>query len=171
MRPVDHLLKKGKAYEARVVIPHCPSCSKPCCALQTVVLDMTWRQAQHLYQIKGTKQAFLQALHDEEAPSHLQQHLKESHDKFFAHGAPCPAYGADKSCSVYGTEFKPHACGEFPIYADGDAALTVDLRCEAIDLDVLDQELQPPTGTLTRHANAQFPFLVTYEVKRARRQR
>jgi Fe-S-cluster containining protein len=166
VRPVDHLLKKGKAYEARVVIPHCPSCSRPCCALETVVLEMTWPQAQQLYQIKGTKQAFLQALHDGEAAPALQQHLKESHGKLFAHGAPCPAYRADKSCGVYGTAHKPSACGEFPIYADGDDALTVDLRCEAIDLQVLDEELQPPRGTLTRHANAQFPFLVTYQVKR-----
>ncbi len=166
MRPLDHLVRAAKAYEARVVIPHCVACSQPCCALHTVVLDMTWKQAQRLYQIKGTKQAIAAALHEETAPAHLQAHLKESHGMFYAHGAPCPAYNTKKSCDVYGTEFKPHACGEFPIYRDGDA-LTVDLRCEAVDLDALEAELRPKLkGQLTRSVNTQFNFLVTLELKR-----
>ena len=161
MKPLDHLVRLAKAYEARVVIPHCPSCSKPCCKPETVVLDMNWKQAQHLYQIRGTEQAFAQKLHDNEGP----EHLKESHGKFFAHGAPSPAYDlGTKGCKVYGTPYKPHACSEFPIYADGDA-LTVDLRCEAVSLEDLDDELAQAKGTVTRHANEQFPFLITYEIE------
>jgi Fe-S-cluster containining protein len=165
VKPLDHLVRLAKAYEARKVIPHCPSCQQPCCGLKTVVLDMTWKQAQHLYQIKSTRAQLVQMLHEGEAPPHLQEHLKESHGKFFAHGAACPAFDQKgKGCNVYGTEYKPTACGEFPLYADGDA-LTVDLRCEAVSLEELDDELAQVKGTLTRHANEQFPFLITYELK------
>jgi Fe-S-cluster containining protein len=136
MKPLDHLVRIAKAYEAKKVIPHCPSCAQPCCKLETVVLDMTWKQAQHLYQIKATRSQFTRMLHEDEGPPHL----KESHGKFFAHKAPCPAYDpAGKGCKVYGTEHKPQACSEFPVYADGDA-LTVDLRCEAVSLTELDEE-------------------------------
>lgn len=162
MKPIDHVVKAAQAYEAREVIPHCTSCSKPCCGLETVVLDMTWKQAQHLYHIKGTQQAFAQALLDETTPH--AKYLKESHGTFYAHGAACPAYAKDKTCSVYGTAHKPHACSEFPIYADGDA-LTVDLRCEAVNLEALAEELRRVNPRVTHHANEQFPFLITFDLR------
>jgi Fe-S-cluster containining protein len=164
MKPIDHVVKAAKAYEARVVIPHCTSCTKSCCTLETVVLDMTWKQAQHLYQIRGTKQAFAQALLDETTPH--SKHLKESHGTFYAHGAPCPGYDLEeKNCTVYGTPHKPHACSEFPIYGDGDA-LTVNLRCEAVNLDALAAELRAVNPRVRHRANEQFPFLITFDIAR-----
>lgn len=146
------------------IIPHCPVCTKPCCNLDELVLEMEWRSAQALYQIKSTRAAFDKALHEGEGP----EDLKESHGKYYAHTKPCRAY-VDKKCSVYGTDKKPEGCSDFPLYVDGDA-VTADKRCEAVDVDAIHAQLEQALGrALTRSVDDQFDFFVTFEVPRPRR--
>ncbi len=115
---VARLLEVAKAWEAQVVIPHCAVCSRPCCALTDVVLDLGEREATALYAIQKGKPL----------PSALRRRGK----RFYAHGSPCPAYDVGgHRCTVYDTPKKPQGCSDFPIYGDGDV-VTIDLRCEAV---------------------------------------
>lgn len=116
------LLQAAKAFEADVVVPHCVRCARPCCGLSDVVLELSFAQTQRLYSITSSKKDFDAAL-----PSMI----KKQGDRYYAHGEPCPAYGADKRCGVYSTSTKPQSCSDFPVYDDGDA-VTADLRCEAV---------------------------------------
>lgn len=146
------------AHQARVIIPHCAVCTKPCCNLDELVLEMEWKSAQALYQIKGTRAAFDKTLHEGDGPPDL----KESHGKYYAHTQPCRAY-VDRKCSVYGTDKKPEGCSDFPLYVDGDA-VTADRRCEAIDVDEVQRHLESFLGRpMTKTIDAQFDFFVTFE--------
>lgn len=147
------------AHQARVIIPHCPECTKPCCNLDELVLEMEWKSAQALYQIKGTRAAFDTMLHEGEGPPDLKEH----HGKYYAHTKPCRAY-VDKKCTVYGTDKKPEGCSDFPLYVDGDA-VTADKRCEAIDIERVQADLEASLGcTLKRTVDAQYDFFVTFEI-------
>ena len=161
----------AQAYQERVVIPHCTSCSQPCCKLHTVVLELTGPQVEVLYAIGKTPArhaaGLARALAAGTAPPHLQAHLKEQHGTFYAHGAPCPAYDTTSQlCTVYGTPHKPQGCSDFPLYLDGDG-LTADLRCEAIDPAALAAELSAANAghRVVQTPDAQFPVLVTFTVK------
>jgi Fe-S-cluster containining protein len=147
------------AHQARVIIPHCPDCTKPCCNLDELVLEMEWKSAQALYQIKTTRSQFDQKLHEGDGPSDL----KESHGKYYAHTKPCRAY-VDKKCTVYGTDKKPEGCTDFPLYVDGDA-VTADKRCEAIDIELVQRDLEQSLGRkLKRTVDSQYDFFVTFEI-------
>jgi len=100
------------------VLPHCPRCARPCCALTDVVLDLSPREASALYGI--TKKSALPAS------------LRRQRGRFYAHGAPCPAFDlVTHRCGVYDTDAKPVGCTDFPLYRDGDEVVA-DLRCEAV---------------------------------------
>ncbi len=151
------------AFQRERVIPHCPRCSRPCCALTDVVLDLSFAQVQGLYQIASSKKAFDRAL----PPS-----IRTQGGRYYAHGAPCPAFDtAAQSCRVYGTATKPQGCSDFPVYEDGEA-VTVDLRCEAAraHLPALRERLVAAVGALDERPDDEFPdTFVTFTRARAGR--
>ena len=117
------LLQAAKAFEADVVVPHCPACSRPCCGLSDVVLELSFPQEQRLYAITRPQKDFDAA---------LPPMIRKQGGAYFAHGAACPAFDTHSHrCGVYGTDAKPQSCSDFPVYDDGDA-VTADLRCEAV---------------------------------------
>jgi Fe-S-cluster containining protein len=145
---VRDLVKIAKRWEREHVIPHCAVCSKPCCKLETVVLDLEWSQVRELYKITSSKKQF-----DQNLPSYI----RVQDGKYYAHGEQCPAY-VDAKCSSY--EKRPVSCRDFPIYEDGDA-ITVDTRCEAVNLD----EIEKALGDVVREPDPAFPVIVSF-VKR-----
>lgn len=109
----------AKQWERDVVIPHCAVCTRPCCALTDVVLDLSAAEAETLYHITPATPTL---------PSTVQAHG----GRFYAHGAPCPAFArSTQRCTIYDTGRKPKGCADFPVYADGDV-VTADTRCEAV---------------------------------------
>ena len=154
------IVKAAKAFESDVVIPHCSVCTRPCCALTDVVLDLSLREATALYAIEKARPL----------PAALRRHQ----GRFFAHGTPCPAYDVGgHRCRVYGTPAKPQGCSDFPIYADGDV-VTIDLRCEAVAahqarledalVDALDQGLQLTVSVDPDHPETCVSFGVEDDV-------
>jgi len=138
------------SFQREHVIPHCPRCSHPCCALTDVVLDLSFAEVRGLYQITSSKKVFERAL-----PSSI----RAQGGRYYAHGAPCPAFDtAAQSCRVYGTATKPRGCSDFPVYEDGDA-VTVDLRCEAAraHLPALRAQLVAAVGVLDERRDDDFP--------------
>jgi Fe-S-cluster containining protein len=137
-------------FQREVVIPHCPQCVRPCCALTDVVLDLSFAEVRGLYQITSSRRDFDRAL-----PSSI----RTQNGRYYAHGAPCPAFHTTThSCRVYGTRTKPRGCSDFPVYEDGDV-VTVDLRCEAArsHLSVLRAELAHALGDVDERRDADFP--------------
>jgi Fe-S-cluster containining protein len=109
----------AKQWERDVVIPHCAVCTRPCCALTDVVLDLSAAEAETLYHITPATPTL---------PSTVQAHG----GRFYAHGAPCPAFArSTQRCTIYDTGRKPKGCADFPVYADDDV-VTADTRCEAV---------------------------------------
>lgn len=151
-------------YQRAAIIPHCPTCTRPCCALDELVLELDWPQTRALYQIRTSRSQFDRAVHEGEGPPDI----KESHGRYYAHGKPCRAFDVETHhCRVYGTDAKPEGCSEFPVYRDG-RVITADRRCEAVDVDALHAHLERATGlTLERNVDAQFSFFVSFEPKRA----
>ena len=143
------LVAAARLYQEQVVIPHCAVCSRPCCKLDELVLDLDWPRVRALYQITSSRKAFNAA---------LPTNIKEERGTYYAHGQPCPAYDdVTKRCNVYGTDTKPPSCTDFPVYEDGDV-ITADTRCEAVNLD----ELQKRLGDVVREHDDEFPVLVTF---------
>jgi Fe-S-cluster containining protein len=162
--PPAELARAAKSYEAAAVLPHCPTCSQPCCKLEQVVLELDWPQAQALYQITTKRRAFEKSLDDGTGPAFV----RAAHGMFYAFRSPCPAYDdATKRCGVYGTKTKPSSCDDFPVYQD-DGAITADLRCEAVDVDAFTASLRADLGDvdIERSRDERFPFLVTLRVAR-----
>ncbi len=159
---MNPLKRAGDAYQRDAIIPHCASCARPCCKLDDVVLDLDWKRAQALYQIKSSRRAFNRSLHDGSGPTTIQEH----HGRYYAHGAPCPAYDGGGRCRVYGTDVKPPSCSDFPVYLDGDG-LTADTRCEAVDVDALEAHLRAafPAKRVRRAVDPSFPMFVTFDVE------
>lgn len=138
------------AFQREHVIPHCTRCSRPCCALTDVVLDLSFAEVKGLYRISSSKKAFDRAL----PPS-----IRTQGGRYYAHGSPCPAFHTTaQTCGVYGTSSKPQGCSDFPVYEDGEA-VTVDLRCEAArqHLPVLRARLTEALGAVDEARDADFP--------------
>lgn len=158
----DQLRRAAAEIQRTSIVPHCPVCTKPCCKLDELVLDLAWREARALYQITKSRRDFDAALADGSGPAHIKEHA----GRYYAHGAPCPAYDTETTlCRVYGTDVKPQGCTDFPVYLDGDA-VTADRRCEAVDVDAVERALVAavPRARLRRVRDAQFPeMLVSWE--------
>lgn len=154
------------AYQAAAVIPHCTRCSKPCCRLDPLVLELDWTQLKALWRIGESRRAFDRLLASGKGPAEI----RAADGLYFAHGKVCPAYDqGSKSCKVYGQALKPAGCSDFPVYEDG-GDIVADLRCEAVDLEVLAARISRSFGgefRITRSANRDFPFLVTLSVRKA----
>lgn len=143
---------------------HCTRCRKPCCRLETLVLELTWTRLKGLWGVAGPKAAFDRALARGDGPPEI----RPQEGLYYAHGRVCPAYVGGR-CAVYGTPLKPPGCSDFPVYEE-DGALVADLRCEAVDLPALEADLARALGPgwpVVRTENPEFPFLVTLRPVRA----
>ncbi|KAF7599941.1 MAG: hypothetical protein CGU28_06455 [Candidatus Dactylopiibacterium carminicum] len=152
-------------YQTTAVIPHCRVCSKPCCKLDTLVLELEWPQVKGLWLLAESRNAFDKRLASGRGPIEI----RPANGLYYAHSRPCPAYDqAGGGCRVYDQPLKPVGCSDFPVYED-QGQITADLRCEAVDLDALKARLTQalgPGSRITRSADRDFPFLVTLSVKR-----
>jgi Fe-S-cluster containining protein len=159
--PVDRRVQAAiHAYQQQAIIPHCVRCSRPCCALTDVVLDLSWQEAKTLYRIGSSKRTFDEGLQRGEPA-----HIRKQDGRYFAHAAPCPAYREDKRCGVYDTAAKPAGCSDFPVYVDGDVVVA-DRRCEALNPDAL-QQLLRHHGVITQQQPGAFAEFVELVVVRS----
>lgn len=166
-RRLDQVLAAAAAaYQAAAVIPHCAVCSKPCCRLDPLVLELEWKQLKTLWQIEESRAAFDRRLCSGQGPEDIRA---GDDGLYYAHGKPCPAYDqAQGTCGVYGQDVKPAGCSDFPVYED-QGSLIADLRCEAVDLKDLVAWITRAVGPefrIVQAADPEFPFLVTLSVKK-----
>lgn len=165
-RPQQTLAEAAAAYQVANVIPHCTECSKPCCRLDALVLELEWKQVKTLWHLGESRTAFDKRLSAGQGP----EEIRAGNGLYYIHSKPCPAYDtAGHSCTVYGQDVKPMGCTDFPVYEDG-GCIVADLRCEAVNLDALVAWVAGAAGAGFRvipSADKEFPFLVTLSVKRA----
>ena len=158
------LAEVAAAYQSAAVIPHCPTCLRPCCGLEALVLELDWRQVKGLWQIEMSRQAFDRQLASGQGP----EEIRAGNGLYYAHRKPCPVYDtATASCRVYDQEIKPSGCSDFPVYEDG-GEIMADLRCEAVDIEALENRLAAAFGPdfrIVRTADASFSFLVSLAVQ------
>lgn len=166
-RLADALAIAAADYQAQAVIPHCRTCSRPCCKLDPLVLELNWQQLKSLWQIEEARSAFDKRL----AAGNGPQEIRAADGLYFVHGKTCPAYDtASGGCRVYDQPVKPVGCSDFPVYEDG-GVIMADLRCEAVELEALSARLGAAIGDdfrIVRQADADFPFLVTLSPKKRR---
>ena len=156
----------AEGLQEALVLPHCPRCTRPCCLLDQVVIELTWEQVRALWGVEGDREAFDRALALGEGPAEL----RAADGLYYAHTRPCPAFEQGR-CRVYGTPLKPRGCTEFPVYPDR-GGLLVDLRCEALALDRVLEQVRAAAGRRARvrwEADPRFPYLVTVRVRLPRR--
>ena len=153
------------SYQKAQVIQHCAVCANPCCRLDRLVLELTWKQVKVFWQLDEARAAFDRRLASGKGP----EEIRAADGLYFAHRKVCPAYDeTGHSCRVYGQEIKPVGCSDFPVYADGNC-LTADLRCEAVDIDALVAWVARALGPayrIVQSADRDFPFLVTLSVRK-----
>jgi Fe-S-cluster containining protein len=163
--PAKELAATAAAYQAAAVIPHCAECSKPCCRLDTLVLELEWKQVKTLWKVEEARTAFDRRLASGKGP----EEIREGDGLYYIHSKPCPAYDeAGHSCKIYGQALKPLGCSDFPVYEDS-GSIIADLRCEAVDLEALVAWMARAVGPefrVVQSADEEFPFLVTLSVKR-----
>lgn len=165
--PVAALEEAAAAYQAAHIVTHCGVCVTPCCRLETQVLELEWRQVKVFWKVEESRPAFDRRLAAGQGP----QEIRAGDDGlYYAHKKTCPAYDeAGRSCRVYGQALKPAGCTDYPVYVDGDCVVA-DLRCEAVDIAVLQDWIARALGPdfrVVRFADRDFPFLITLEVRRA----
>lgn len=159
------LAAAAAAYQAAVVIPHCATCSRPCCHLDPLVLELEWKQVKLFWRLEESRKAFDQRLATGRGP----EEIRAGNGLYYAHGKACPAYDeASHGCRVYDQDIKPAGCSDFPVYQD-ESDIIADLRCEAVDLKALVAWIARALGPeyrIRQTADEEFPFLVTLSVKR-----
>ena len=143
--PLTETLSRVAAdYQTADVIPHCPSCSRPCCKLDALVLELEWKQVKPLWQIEASRKDFDRQLAAGKGPVEI----RAANGLYYIHSKPCPAYDETAgNCRVYGQDIKPPGCSDFPVYED-EGDLIVDLRSLTMGVGTFDwgfdhlQELQ-----------------------------
>jgi Fe-S-cluster containining protein len=164
------LAAAAAAYQAAVVIPHCTACSKPCCRLDPLVLELNWKQVKVFWLLDESRTAFDRRLASGDGP----EEIRAGNGLYYIHGKACPAYDeAHATCRVYGQEIKPVGCSDFPVYED-DVGIVADLRCEAVDIKALSAWIARAVGPefrIVQSADKEFPFMVSLAVKRVAGQR
>lgn len=152
-------------YQAAHVIDHCAVCAKPCCRLETLVLELGWKQVKVFWRLDESRQAFDRRLSSGRGP----EAIRAADGRYYVHRQACPAYDeTGRSCRVYGQALKPAGCTDFPVYEDG-GCVVADLRCEAVDIDVVAAWIARALGPgfrIVRSADPDFPFLVSLAVRR-----
>lgn len=166
----EDLARAASAYQVAEVIPHCASCAQPCCRLQSLVLELEWKQLKSFWRLDAARPAFDRRLAAGEGPAEI----RAANGLYYVHGKACPVYDeVDGSCQVYDRAIKPVGCSDFPVYEDGDC-LVADLRCEAVDLAALTGYVARSVGPgarIVQVADEEFPFLVTLSLRASRAQR
>jgi len=160
------LAAAAAAYQRADVIPHCTACSNPCCRLDPLVLELEWKQIRTFWLLGESRKAFDSRLAAGAGPEEIRA---GGDGLYYVHGKACPAYDeAGHSCRVYGQDIKPLGCSDFPVYEDGGYVMA-DLRCEAVDIEVLKAWIARAVGQefrVAHSADKEFPFLVTLSVKK-----
>lgn len=164
-RLATELATAAAAYQDAAVIPHCPTCAKPCCRLDKLVLELEWKQVKVFWRLDESRKAFDRRLAGGQGPVEI----RAGNGLYYAHQKACPAYDETaQSCRVYGQEIKPVGCTDFPVYEDqGD--VIADLRCEAVDIAALRAWIARALGPgrrIVQTADEEFPFLVTLSVRK-----
>lgn len=153
----QRLEQLASEFQKRYVIPHCASCSRPCCMLTDVVLEFEWPHFVSIYNIDASQREFDKALRDGSGP----RYVRKMDGIYYMHGSPCPGYDQQaKTCKLYGSDLKPENCSDFPVYRDGDV-LVADARCEAVDITDLLRYLRQalPDFEMRNVPDAEFPVI------------
>ena len=161
----ESLTAAAADYQVAAIIPHCAECAKPCCRLDPLVLELNWKQLKAFWQIGESRTAFDRRLSSGEGP----EEIRAGDGLYYAHRKVCPAYDeGHRSCRVYDRELKPSGCTDFPVYVDRGSVIA-DLRCEAVDLNVLATWISRSVGRafrIVQSADKEFPFMVSLSVRR-----
>lgn len=165
-RVVAELLTATAAdYQTTAVIPHCARCLKPCCRLDTLVLELNWEQLKTFWQITQSRTDFDRQLSSGNGP----EEIRTADGLYFAHRKACPAYDeTGHACRVYDRDLKPTGCSDFPVYRER-GNVVVDLRCEAVNLELLTTRIAVAVGQEFRVVacpDNDFPFLVSLSLRR-----
>lgn len=162
----EQLRAAAAAYQDGHVIHRCAGCANPCCRLDTHVLELNWKQVKVFWNLEESRTAFDRRLAAGDGP----EEIREGDGLYYAHRKACPAYDeAGRSCRVYDQAIKPAGCTDYPVYEDGDCVVA-DLRCEAVDIDVLADSIARAVGPafrVVRSADKDFPFLVSLFVRKS----
>jgi len=152
-------------YQAAAIIPHCAKCTKPCCKLESLVLELEWKQLKVFWRIGESRADFDRVLASGKGP----EEVRVGNGLYYIHGKACPAYDETRSsCRVYDQALKPAGCTDFPVYEDR-GYIVADLRCEAVDLNALVAWIARAIGQefrIVQSVDKEFPFLVSLSVKR-----
>lgn len=153
------------SYQDAHVIHRCARCANPCCRLDTHVLELNWKQVKVFWRLEESRTAFDKRLSSGKGP----EEIRAGDGLYYIHRKVCPAYDeTHRSCRVYDQALKPTGCTDYPVYEDGDCIIA-DLRCEAVDIDVLTAWIARAVGPefrVVQSADKDFPFLVSLSVKR-----
>lgn len=165
-QPLAEKLRTAAAtYQDAHVVPHCQSCAKPCCRLETQVLELNWKQVKVFWRLEESRAAFDRRLSSGEGP----EEIRAGDGLYYVHRKTCPAYDETAhACRVYDQAIKPAGCTDYPVYEDGDRIIA-DLRCEAVDSEALVAWMSQALGPefrIIRTADKDFPFLVSLLVRR-----
>lgn len=166
-RPLAEALHAAAtSYQDAHVIHRCTGCAKPCCRLDSHVLELNWKQVKVFWRLEESHAAFDRRLAAGKGP----EEIRAGDGLYYIYGKVCPAYDEPgRSCRVYDRSLKPAGCTDYPVYEDGDCVIA-DLRCEAVDIDVLAAWIARAVGPefrIVQSADKDFPFLVTLSVKRS----
>lgn len=164
-RLAKELAVAAAAYQTDAVIPHCGECTKPCCKLESLVLELDWRRLKALWLLDESRAAFDRRLAAGEGP----EEIRAMDGLYFVYRKVCPAYDeARRTCRIYDRDLKPSGCTDFPVYEDG-GGVVADLRCEAVDIDALAAWIARAVGPefrIVQSADEEFPFLVSLSLRR-----
>jgi Fe-S-cluster containining protein len=159
------LAAAAAAYQAAAVIPHCAKCAKPCCRLDSLVLELEWKQLKSFWRLEESRTAFDRKLSAGQGP----EEIRAGDGLYYIHSKACPAYDeTHRSCRVYGQELKPLGCTDFPVYTDR-GCVVADLRCEAVSIEALAATIAGAVGQefrIVKSADEEFPFLVSLSARK-----
>lgn len=161
----EELRVAATSYQNAHVIHRCAGCAKPCCGLESHVLELNWKQVKVFWRLEESRAAFDKRLSSGEGP----EEIRAGDELYYVHRRTCPAYDESlRTCRVYDQALKPVGCTDYPVYEDGDC-IVADLRCEAVDIDVLAAWIARALGPkfrIVQSANENFPFLVSLSVRK-----
>ncbi|MBI5444942.1 MAG: hypothetical protein HY900_27490, partial [Deltaproteobacteria bacterium] len=56
------LARFAAEFQRRRILPRCGSCRRPCCRLETLVLELDWERLSRLWEVAGSRREFDAAL-------------------------------------------------------------------------------------------------------------
>lgn len=152
-------------YQNAHVIQRCAACARPCCRLDSHVLELNWKQVKIFWRLKESRAAFDRRLSSGAGP----EEIRAGDGLYYIHTKVCPAYDeTHRACRVYDQALKPAGCTDYPVYEDGGYVIA-DLRCEAVDIDALADWIARAVGPdfrIVQSADKDFPFLVSLSLRK-----